>query len=99
MVEIKKTKEKGKNIARFVSGVLKTKTRTKILIGVMSIICLVTIYGIINSTTVSSEEPPESDPEDPGNSPGPGLPPGIYSCGIVIPQIQSTMNIGFNLVL
>ncbi|NHJ87697.1 MAG: hypothetical protein FK734_19705 [Asgard group archaeon] len=54
-------------------------TKTKVLLGAFSIICLITIVSITNTVNANYIEPIESDPEDPGNSPGPGLPPDLCS--------------------
>jgi len=49
------------------------------MIGVLSIICMITVVSTVNLTLTSAEEPPVQDGDDPGNSPGPGLPPELAS--------------------
>ncbi|MBN1329477.1 MAG: hypothetical protein JXA54_08385 [Candidatus Heimdallarchaeota archaeon] len=58
----------------------------------MTLVCLMTVYCLVNSTNINSEEPPAQDPGDPGNSPGPGvLPPYLYD-EFVTPIFDFTIN-------
>jgi hypothetical protein len=54
------------------------KKNTKMIIGIVLITGLFVIVGLsITHTFTNAEEPPDKDPGDPGNAPGPGLDFGI----------------------
>ena len=48
------------------------KTKTKILIGLFTIVTVVTIASVVTYTLASDGLNEGTDPHDPGNSPGPG---------------------------
>ena len=49
------------------------KNRTKVMIGLFLITGIVVLSYMGASKMVIGEEPPDDDPEDPGNARGPGL--------------------------
>jgi len=49
------------------------KTKTKVLIGIIAFVSVVSIASVLSVSILNAEPvPAESGPDDPGNSPGPG---------------------------
>jgi len=68
--------------------VFKTNTKTRVFIGLFSIVCLLTIVSITNYSNIIAKELSVMDTKDPGNSLGPGIDPSI-SPSKVLPVINT----------